>query len=101
MFTQYPSGIDVDQRVVGDVERVREVSEEPRHPNGGALYALLSGAKADDKWKDQDHTERLIQAIDPKLLSVAESRQRKRHHQQQAASRECVTDLEACTSPTE
>jgi len=46
LFAYDPRCVDVDQWIVCDVERIRQVSEEASHPDREAVHTLFVGADA-------------------------------------------------------
>src|SRR5271170_1953868 len=85
-----PRGIEVDQRVVRDVERIRQVSEEARYADRETVDALLAGADGHNDREEKDDAERFVKAIHPVVLSASEARKRQRKQQEQARDAECI-----------
>ncbi len=86
---RYPRGVEVDQWVVCDVERIGDVPEEFAEPGGKPSGDAIACAHGDDDREGNDDAEGFVQAIHPEMVGAADSGEGKNGDDQEAADKEC------------
>lgn len=76
-----PGRVGVDERVVRDVNRIRNIAQEAAQPLGRARAHCPAGPKEDDAGEDENDAERIVEPILPQLRGAADAGHgQHRHH---------------------
>src|SRR6266702_6989694 len=92
-----PSGVDVDQRVMRDVKRIGDISEESAKPGGELSGNASAGSHSDDDREKNDDAERFIQSIHPEMLGASDSGSGKDNDDEKAAYGERSLNVKSLT----
>ena len=85
VIVAYPSCISVYQRIMGDINRIGNISQELAYGSRALTGHLAAGSHRNNDREDADNTESLVKPVHPVTILTSDTGNGKNHHNQQAA----------------